>query len=133
VHFQNDPQFEGFTAVPPNCKKFRGNAYIKPLGPTHIMAYDSVSVKWDRFNGIYAMEQPGLDNRHRDRNGEIARKHGNTFLITLRKIYGQAFAPEFADSEKLAEVLHKMDEPSLSKLIRDHESGDLEAKIKKAR
>jgi hypothetical protein len=29
--------------------------------------------------------------------------------------------------------LHKMDEPSLSKLIRDHESGDLEGKIKKAR
>jgi hypothetical protein len=26
-----------------------------------------------------------------------------------------------------------MDEPSLSKLIRDHESGDLEGKIKKAR
>jgi hypothetical protein len=43
-------------------------------------------------------------------------------VITLRKIYGQGFAPEFADSEKLAEVLHKMDEPSLSKLIRDHES-----------
>jgi hypothetical protein len=92
-----------------------------------------VSVKWHRFNGVNAMEQPGLDNRHRDRNGEIARKHGNTFVITLRKIYGQSFAPEFADSEKLAEVLHKMDEPSLSKLIRDHESGDLEGKIKKAR
>ena len=79
------------------------------------------------------MEQPGLNNRHRDRNGEIARKHGNTFVITLRKIYGQSFAPEFADSEKLAEVLHIMDEPSLSKLTRDHESGDLEGKIKKAR
>jgi hypothetical protein len=24
------------------------------------------------------MEQPGLDNRHRDKNGRIAQKHGNT-------------------------------------------------------
>jgi hypothetical protein len=54
-------------------------------------------------------------------------------VITLRKIYGQGFAPEFADSEKLAEFLHKINEPSLSKLIRDHESRDLESKIKKAR
>jgi hypothetical protein len=77
------------------------------------------------------MEQLGLNNRHRDRNGEIARKHGNTFVITLRKIYGQGFAPEFADSEKLAEVLPKMDEPSPSNVIRDHESGNLESKIKK--
>jgi hypothetical protein len=79
------------------------------------------------------MEQPGLDNRHRDRNGEIARKHGNTFVITLRKIYGQGFAPDFADSEKLAEVLQKMDEPSLHKLVQDHASGELEGKITKAR
>jgi hypothetical protein len=79
------------------------------------------------------MEQPGLDNRHRDRNGEIARKHGNTFVITLRKIYGQGFAPNFADSEKLAEVLQKMDEPSLHKLTQDHASGELEGKITKAR
>jgi hypothetical protein len=31
--------------------------------------------------------QPGLDNRHRDKNGEIARKHGNTLISTLRKTY----------------------------------------------
>jgi hypothetical protein len=79
------------------------------------------------------MGQPGLHNRHRDRNGEIARKHGNTFVITLRKIYGQGFAPDFADSEKLAEVLHKMDAPSLSKLIQDHARGELEGKLKNAR
>jgi hypothetical protein len=29
--------------------------------------------------------QPGLDNQHRDKNGEIARKHGNTLIGTLRK------------------------------------------------
>jgi hypothetical protein len=29
------------------------------------------------------MQQPGLDNRHRDKNGEISRKHGNTLIRTL--------------------------------------------------
>ena len=71
------------------------------------------------------MKEPGLDNRHRDKNGEISRKHGNTLIGTLRKHYGAGFAAGFKDSDKLSDVLAKMDEPSLSKLIRDHESGTL--------
>ena len=31
------------------------------------------------------------------------------------------------DDEKLSDILHKLDEPSLSKLVRDHEGGKLEA------
>lgn len=31
------------------------------------------------------MEQLGLNGRHRDKNGEISRKHGNTLVRTLRK------------------------------------------------
>ena len=38
------------------------------------------------------MKEPGLDSRHRDKNGEIGKKHGNTLVGTLRKIYGPAFA-----------------------------------------
>jgi hypothetical protein len=53
--------------------------------------------------------------RHRDKNGEIGRKHGNTLIRTLRKHYGKDFAPGGADNE-----------PSLSKLVRDHEGGKLE-------
>jgi hypothetical protein len=34
------------------------------------------------------MQQPGLDHRHRDKNGEISRKHGNTLIRTLRETYG---------------------------------------------
>jgi hypothetical protein len=71
------------------------------------------------------MKEPGLDNRHRDKNGEISRKHGNTQIGTLRKHYGAGFAAGFKDSDKLSDVLAKMDEPSLSKLIRDHEAGTL--------
>jgi hypothetical protein len=38
------------------------------------------------------MKKPSLDGRHRDQNGEIIHKHGNTLVLTLRKIYGQSFA-----------------------------------------
>lgn len=65
------------------------------------------------------MKQPGLDQRHRDKNGTISRKHGNTLIRTLRLTYGRLFAPGFPDDVTLASVLHKLDEPSLSKLIAD--------------
>ena len=38
------------------------------------------------------MKEPGLDSRHRDKNGEISKKHGNTLVSSLRKIYGATFA-----------------------------------------
>lgn len=65
------------------------------------------------------MEQPGLDGRHRDKNGEISRKHGNTLLSSLRQEYGRNFAPGFPDDATLGDVLHKLDEPSLTKLVHD--------------
>ena len=75
------------------------------------------------------MEQPGLDNRHRDKDGEISRKHGNTLVRTLRKIYGAGFAPGFSDNDRLSDVLRKTHEPTLSQLRRDHDMGTLEQKI----
>jgi hypothetical protein len=63
------------------------------------------------------MEQPGLDNRHRNKNGQIARKHGNSLISTLRQTYGRHFAPECPADAKLEDVLHRLDEPSLSKLV----------------
>lgn len=76
------------------------------------------------------MKEPGLDNRHRDKNGEISRKHGNTLVRTLRKLYGAGFAPGCRDDDKLSDVLHKFDEASLSQLHRDHDGRHLEGKIK---
>ena len=38
-----------------------------------------------------SMSKAGLDNRHRNHDGEISHKHGNTLVGTLRKIYGQSF------------------------------------------
>lgn len=71
------------------------------------------------------MDQPGLQGRHRDKNGELSKKHGNTLVRTLRKVYGQRFAEGCGPDEKLSDVLHKLDEPSLSKLAHDHEHGKL--------
>jgi hypothetical protein len=42
-----------------------------------------------------------IDDRHRDKNGEISRKHGNKLVGTLRKIYGGTFAAGESDSAKL--------------------------------
>jgi len=75
------------------------------------------------------MQQPGLHDRHRDRNGEISRKHGNTLVRTLRRIYGPQFAAGEPETEKLQDVLHKLDEPSLSALVHDHEHEHLDGKI----
>jgi hypothetical protein len=44
-----------------------------------------------------------IDDRHRDKTGEISRKHGNTLVSTLRKIYGPSFAAGEPDSAKLGQ------------------------------
>lgn len=62
------------------------------------------------------MEQPGLDNRHRDSDGEISKKHGNTLISTLRHEYGPRFAPGIRGEKTLGEVLQELDEPSLRQL-----------------
>jgi hypothetical protein len=61
----------------------------------------------------------GLDGRHRDKDGEISKKHGNTLIGTLRETYGPDFARGEAETAKLADVLHRLDEPSLASLLRN--------------
>jgi hypothetical protein len=75
------------------------------------------------------MSKPGLDGRHRDKNGEISSKHGDTLVRTLRKIYGQGFAAGYPETAKLSEVLLQLNATSVSQLRRDHETGHLEHKI----
>ena len=57
------------------------------------------------------MRQPGLDQRHRDKNGEISRKHGNTLVGTLRRTHGPDFAGGFKDTDRLSDVLHRLSLP----------------------
>jgi hypothetical protein len=49
-----------------------------------------------------------------------------------RKIYGQSFAAGYPETEKLREVLLKLNETSLGQLRRDHETGHLEHEIASA-
>jgi hypothetical protein len=79
-----------------------------------------------------SMSKAGLDNRHRNKDGEISGKHGNTLIRTLRKVYGPNFAAGYPETDKLSEVLLKLNETSLSQLRRDHDTGHLEHKIANA-
>ena len=79
-----------------------------------------------------SMSKAGLDNRHRNHDGEISHKHGNTTVATLRKIYGQSFAAGHAETKLLSEVLAQLNETSLSQLRRDHETGHFKHKLAKA-
>lgn len=67
------------------------------------------------------MTVPSLDNRYRDRNGELARKHGDTLVTTLRQVYGSNFAPGIDGRKRLLDVLTELDDQSLSQLIRANE------------
>lgn len=51
---------------------------------------------------------------------------GDTLIRTLRKAYGAHFADGCRDDERLRDALYKMDEPSRSTLIHDHQKGKVE-------
>lgn len=53
-------------------------------------------------------------NSHREKNGDFSRKHGNALICTLRQTYGAGFAPGRSGDQKLSDVLHDLDEPSLT-------------------
>jgi hypothetical protein len=82
--------------------------------------------------GSAALSKAGLDHRHRNKDGEISGKHGNTLVRTLRKVYGQGFAAGYPETAKLSEVMLQLNETSLSQLRRDHETDHLEHKIAQA-
>jgi len=53
------------------------------------------------------MKEPGLDGRHRDKDGKIRQKSGNTLISTLRKEYGENFAKGYPGSATLSDLLKK--------------------------
>ncbi|HEY1772569.1 MAG TPA: hypothetical protein VGH91_05195 [Gammaproteobacteria bacterium] len=66
------------------------------------------------------MKEPGLDNRHRDKDGEIERKKGNTRVDTLRDTYGENFAKGHRGDKKLENLLTDENSDSLSQLLKKH-------------
>jgi hypothetical protein len=71
-----------------------------------------------------------VDARYRDKDGEISRKHGNVLVGRLRTSYGGRFAQGCANDDKLSDVLAKLDERSLYKLVRDYKSGMLPIRLR---
>jgi hypothetical protein len=67
-------------------------------------------------------KQHAPDGRHRDLNGEIHRKRGDTRVATLRDIYGDDFLRQFRSDAKLETVLDETGAPSLTVLVRQHRS-----------
>jgi hypothetical protein len=59
-------------------------------------------------------KQPGLDGRHRDSNGQIHHKMGNTRIGTLRETYGEDFAAGRRSDMKLENLLTETGARSLS-------------------
>jgi len=55
-----------------------------------------------------------LDDRHRDQDGRISEKHGNTRVDTLRDIYGEGFAPGWRGDAHLRTVLDDVGVDTLS-------------------
>jgi len=64
-------------------------------------------------------KQPGLDQRHRDEDGEIRRKNGNTLVGTLRQTYGEDFAPGRRSDLKLENLLDDTGSSSLTDYLRN--------------
>ena len=72
------------------------------------------------FPGVPNMshKQPGLDGRHRDANGQISQKHGNTRVDTLRETYGDGFAAGRRGDLKLENLLSSERAQSLSEYLK---------------
>ncbi len=62
----------------------------------------------------------GLDGRHRDRNGKIEKKHGNTRVAALRKEYGAGFAKGRRKDMMLRTLLKETGSASLREYLRHH-------------
>lgn len=60
----------------------------------------------------------GLDDRCRDNDGSIRRKRGDTLVGTLRREYGEDFAPDARSDMRLDTLLDQEGISSLSEYLR---------------
>jgi hypothetical protein len=68
--------------------------------------------------GHGSKKKGGLDGRHRDKDGEISSKHGNTKVGTLRKQYGDDFAKGRRSDMMLKTLLGESKSKSLHEYLR---------------
>jgi hypothetical protein len=63
-------------------------------------------------------QQPGLDKRHRDVDGEIHKKRSDTLIKSLRNEYGPDFAPGVRGDMKLGNYLQRIGKQTLSQALK---------------
>jgi hypothetical protein len=63
-------------------------------------------------------KQSSLDDRHRNQDGRIGQKHGNTRVGTLRETYGDDFAAGHRADMKLSTLLQRQGTESLSQYLK---------------
>jgi hypothetical protein len=68
-----------------------------------------------------AGKSPKLDGRHRNQDGRISAKQGNTLVGTLRETYGDDFAAGRRSDMKLSTLLQRTGAPSLSQYLKETE------------
>lgn len=61
-------------------------------------------------------------SRHRDSDGKIEEKRGDTLIRTLRKEYGADFLSDWRSDAKLSTVREETD-MSLTEIVRQHRRG----------
>jgi hypothetical protein len=64
------------------------------------------------------MSRKGLDDRSRDRDGEIRHKNSNTRLDTLRETYSLGIAKGLRGDMHLGTLLKRFGAESLSRLLK---------------
>lgn len=65
-------------------------------------------------------DERGIDNRRRERSGQIDHKHPATKIKHLREHYGKHFAPDWDGERTLGELLKETRFESLSQYIKHH-------------
>jgi len=73
------------------------------------------------LKGAKMAKQPGLDGRHRDKNGEIHQKMGNARIETLRETYGKDFAEGRRSDMKLENLLKDTGAKSLNDFRKNYD------------
>jgi hypothetical protein len=65
-------------------------------------------------------EQPGLDQRHGDKDGQIRETNADTRIDTLRQKYGDSFAPGIRGDALLRTLLERTGSTSLSDYLKSN-------------
>jgi hypothetical protein len=78
--------------MPSGCALILTNSIFITTSSSERPLRDSLP-NWGPRRRESSMSKPGLDGRHRNKDGEISGKHGNTLVRTLRKFTGRVLRP----------------------------------------